>query len=412
MKELTIPLGIPDLEIVSQSVDNKGKILLKVKSSKQGMTCHKCGKLATIQYGHAPEITIQHLPILDTPVYLIIKPVRYKCEHCEGNTTTTERYDWCDSAKGISKGLSDYLLRQLIHSTLEDVSKKERVSYKQVRGLVERLVAKEVDWSAYDNLNTLGIDEIALKKGHNDYVTVVSVKTANDVLSVVAVLEGKKKEDLESFLRSIPEPLRKTIRSVCTDMYEGYVNAVSAVLGDRVLIVDRYHVARLYRAKVDTLRKSEMKRLKATLSSDEYSKLEGVMWILRRNHECLSVIEKEKLDLLYRYSPKLKQGHSYALKLTQIFNSHLSRKSAIAKLKRWIEKVRKNKVTCLIQFTHTLEKYMTYIANYFKERKNSGFVEGLNNLIKVIKRRCYGLSKPETLFQRLYIDLQGYAMFS
>ena len=164
MKELTIPLGIPDLEIISQTIDNKGKILLRVKSGKVGTTCHKCGKHATIQYGYGPEITIQHLPILDTPVYLVIKPIRYKCEHCEGNITTTEHYDWCDSAKGISKGLSDYLLRQLIHSTVEDVSRKERVSYKQVRGLVERLIAKEVDWTRYDNLNTIGIDEIALKK--------------------------------------------------------------------------------------------------------------------------------------------------------------------------------------------------------------------------------------------------------
>lgn len=412
MKELTIPLGIPDLEIISQTVDNKGKILLKVKSSKVGTTCHKCGKHATIQYGYGPEITIQHLPILDTPVYLVIKPVRYKCEHCEGNVTTTERYDWCDSAKGISKGLSDYLLRQLIHSTVEDVSRKERVSYKQVRGLVERLIAKEVDWTRYDNLNTIGIDEIALKKGHNDYVTVVSVKSASDDLSVIAVLEGKKREDVESFLKSIPESLRKTICSVCTDMYDGYVNAVVKILGERVLIVDRYHVAKLYRAKVDTLRKSEMKRLKVSLPTEEYNKLEGVMWILRKSHECLSKADKEKLVLLYGHSPKLKQAHSYALQLTQLFNSHLSRKSGLARLNRWIIKIRNKQITCLIQFTYTLEKYKTYIANYFKERKNSGFVEGLNNLIKVIKRRCYGISKPETLFQRLYLDLQGFTMFA
>ncbi|MGC3834751.1 transposase [Moritella viscosa] len=33
-------------------------------------------------------------------------------------------------------------------------------------------------------------------------------------------------------------------------------------------------------------------------------------------------------------------------------------------------------------------KYKGQIANYFKGRKNSGFVEGLNNKIKVMKRRC------------------------
>jgi hypothetical protein len=47
-----------------------------------------------------------------------------------------------------------------------------------------------------------------------------------------------------------------------------------------------------------------------------------------------------------------------------------------------------------------------------KQRKNSGFVEGLNNKIKVIKRRCYGIFKIENLFQRIFLDLEGYAMYA
>jgi transposase len=62
-------------------------------------------------------------------------------------------------------------------------------------------------------------------------------------------------------------------------------------------------------------------------------------------------------------------------------------------------------------FIGTLEKYKNGIANYFKLRKNSGFVEGLNNKIKVIKRRCYGVLKPETLFQRVFLDLKGYELY-
>ena len=54
---------------------------------------------------------------------------------------------------------------------------------------------------------------------------------------------------------------------------------------------------------------------------------------------------------------------------------------------------------------------MGQIANYFKARKNSGFVEGLNNKIKVMKRRCYGLGSVQTYFQRLWLDLKGYAAY-
>ena len=37
----------------------------------------------------------------------------------------------------------------------------------------------------------------------------------------------------------------------------------------------------------------------------------------------------------------------------------------------------------------------------------SGFVEGLNNKIRTIKRRCYGIRKVSTLFQRIWLDLHG-----
>jgi len=55
---------------------------------------------------------------------------------------------------------------------------------------------------------------------------------------------------------------------------------------------------------------------------------------------------------------------------------------------------------------------MEEIANYFIERQTSGFVEGLNNKIKVLKRRCYGIASRHRIFQRVYLDLHGYAMFS
>ena len=60
----------------------------------------------------------------------------------------------------------------------------------------------------------------------------------------------------------------------------------------------------------------------------------------------------------------------------------------------------------------TLNEYKPYIGNYFKARKNSGFVEGLNNKIKVLKRRCYGLVNTASLFQRLFLDLQGYECYA
>ncbi|MFQ5617210.1 MAG: transposase [Anaerolineales bacterium] len=71
-------------------------------------------------------------------------------------------------------------------------------------------------------------------------------------------------------------------------------------------------------------------------------------------------------------------------------------------------KVKRSGLKCFNSFLKTLTNWLNRIANYFSDRLSSGFVEGLNNKIKTLKRRCYGLRIPGHIFQRLYLDLEGY----
>jgi transposase len=410
MSDFTLPLDIDSLEITKQTIDSKGNITFHVISKCTDTTCHKCGKPATKRYGYNPPITVQHTSILDKKVYLKIKSVRYECENC--GSTTTEQYDWCERNAKVTKALEEYIMRSLINSTIQDVSKKEKISYKTIVRVLDRHVSTEVDWSQYTNLEVLGIDEISDRKGHQDYLEIISTRTKSGELSVIAVLDDRSKDSIKKWLKSIPEHLQKTVKSVCTDMYDGFVYAAIEVFGQQVVVVDRYHVAKLYRKPLDRLRIKEMARLREDLPQEEYARLEGMMWILRKQHECLTEADKGKLEVLYQHSPLLKQTHTYALRLTQIFNTHSKRKTAMTKINRWIESVEKSDLKIFNTFIKTLTKYKSSIANYFKSRKNSGFVEGLNNKIKVVKRRCYGFFNPGSYFQRLFLDLKGYSLYA
>lgn len=412
MNNFTLSLGIDSLEITAQTIDRKGSIIFDVKSTKSGTPCHKCGKSTKNKYGYGETITIRHVSILDKTVFLRIRVARYQCMDCDDHPTTSERYNWMERKSKTTKALDDYIKRQLIHSTVEDVSKKERLNYRTVEASLNRCVDKEVNWANFKDLNTIGIDEIALKKGQNDYVVIVSAKDKFGDLFVIGVLPDRLKETTKTFLESIPDKLKKTVKSVCTDMCDSFVNSAREVFGNRTIIIDRFHVAKLYREPLDHLRIQEMKRLKIELPGEEYAQLENVMWIIRKKHECLKKDNKASLELLYMHSPKLKAAHKTALKLTQIFNTHHNRKVALSKMNRWISQVHTSDVSCFNGFIKTLEKYKTGILNYFKNRKTSGFVEGLNNKIKVLKRRCYGLYKTTSLFQRLFLDLLGYKVFA
>ncbi|CAO5682827.1 MAG: hypothetical protein HEEMFOPI_01819 [Holosporales bacterium] len=58
-----------------------------------------------------------------------------------------------------TKALDAYINRQLIHSTVEDVAKKERLTEEIVESALHRSVNGQVNWSDYTDLNTIGIDE-------------------------------------------------------------------------------------------------------------------------------------------------------------------------------------------------------------------------------------------------------------
>ena len=64
MSGINLPLDIKSLEIISQSIDNKGNIILDVVSKNDHSTCHRCGQPATKRNGTALTRLIRHLSIL------------------------------------------------------------------------------------------------------------------------------------------------------------------------------------------------------------------------------------------------------------------------------------------------------------------------------------------------------------
>jgi len=306
---------------------------------------------------------------------------------------------------------------QLIGSTVEDVSCKEDVGYDAVEGAIDRCIQITVNWDEFDELSVIGIDEIALTKGRKNYIAIVTTQQADGHVAVLAVLPDRKKETVRQFLETIPRRLRRTMKTACTDMWEGYVNAVKefAAAHPEVsidVVVDRYHVAKNYRECVDKVRKQECRRLKKELSETEYEEIKGVMWTTRKNNEDLTSDERKKLNLLFEYSPELKLAYTFREELTAIFEMRLTKEEAKKRLLKWANKVCRSVLTCFAKFLTTLNNWLDEIVNYFVNRLSSGFVEGLNNKVKTIERRCYGILRVTTLFQRLYLDLEGYCRFA
>jgi transposase len=165
--EVTIPLGIPEVRVLKTEAGERGEIIITIESTKTGTVCRKGGKWITKRHGQDEWVTIRHLPVFG-------RPRRYQCQDCEGQPTTTQRVEWHDSNSPHSFVYDNHILLQLVNCTVEDVSLKEGLAYERVAGALEQRIEARVDWTSLTAIEVLGLDEIALKKGHRDYVTLVT----------------------------------------------------------------------------------------------------------------------------------------------------------------------------------------------------------------------------------------------
>ncbi len=409
---ISIPLDIREVRVLRTEINAANEFVLTVESTRKSATCRICGRSITERHGSDEVRTLRHLPILGRPVFLRIRPKRLRCTSCDGQPTTTQQLDWYDPNGLHTKAFEQQLIVGLVNSTITDLVAKEDVSYDALLGILDRWVAKTVDWDALDPFSTLGIDESALTKGHRNFVAVISARTDSGYLQLLAVLPDRLKTTLVAWLTSIPVAVREHITTVCTDMWEGYVTAVQEVLPKATIVIDRFHVARHYRDSVDTLRKQEIKRLRAGLPEEQKANLKRTLWPMRKRPEDRTIDEQAQLDRLLAHSPALQTALRLREELTVIFETARSKLDGLRRIRFWCKRVIKSGLTCFDSFLALLDTWGDLIANYFIDHQTSGFVEGLNNKLKVLKRRCYGLRNVRRLFQRLTLDLEGYRRFN
>jgi len=135
---LTFPLDIPEVEVISVEIDERGDYIVTVESTRNNAICQTCGERLTKFNGHGREIELRHLPILGHRVYIRIRPKQYECPKCKGKMTT-QKLDWYETKSPHTKAYDRHLMLQLINSTVEDVSRKEAVGYDAVEGAIARV---------------------------------------------------------------------------------------------------------------------------------------------------------------------------------------------------------------------------------------------------------------------------------
>jgi transposase len=205
---ISIPLDIADVRVLQTELTKQGELILTVESTLTSTTCRHCGRTITERHAVDEPRLLRHLPILGRVVYLRIRPERFRCPFCDGHPSTTQTLDWYDPNALHTKAYERHLIVQLIGSTLSDVQAKEDVTTDALLGVLDRWIARSVEWDALEPFATLDIDQIALLKGHGDFVAVISAQTDDGDLHLLAVLPDRLKATLLAWLGTMPAAIR------------------------------------------------------------------------------------------------------------------------------------------------------------------------------------------------------------
>jgi transposase len=412
--KFSIDLNLNHIKIKNVKRDKNGSYHIHVASTATSATCEKCNKRITKSHGQCKETIIEHIPILEEQVFIHVKWPRFVCTDCDDGPTTSFHPDWLNETGNMTKGYERFCLKTLINSTIKDTAIKLCSTEEKIQGIVNRNIVTKVDWTKL-NPTKIGIDEIAIKKGHGHYLTIISDISIPKKASIIAVLDGRKKNDVVPFLKTIPRDKLLKLESICADMGAGFLSSFKDVINDiyvfnDVVTIDRFHVAKLIGTAVDKERKIITKELKKEYSQDETTleRIKNTMWPFRHHFDDLNPDQQEQLDSLFLLSPYLENCYDLREELYLIFEGKYSKEEARAQIKNWITRAE----TCkredhfpFASFIKTYDNFKENILNYFDTRASSGPVEGLNNKIKTIKRRGFGFNNVFHFAQRLFLDI-------
>ena len=197
--KISFPLDIPEVDVLGMEQTKDGKFVITVESRCETTRCGVCGEEIACNYGHGQSIKLRHLSILGQETYIAIRPRRGECPTCTNKSTTTQTLDWYEQRSPHTKAYDRYLMKLLIGSTVADVSLKENLGYDAVLGALDRQVASQIDWSEVQHLGTIGIDEVANKKGHKGYRAVLTARQDDGTVIILAVLDDRKKSQSVNF---------------------------------------------------------------------------------------------------------------------------------------------------------------------------------------------------------------------
>ena len=378
-------LNIPSLSIQDLKIEEK-RIIINCQVRIASCKCPICG-MVTHQVNQRYVRSIRDLNIANREVYLMLKIRQFYCKNCPHYFS--EPLDFADSNQSHTHRQTDFMFLVGQKQSYAEAALILNTHPKTVERLVLASCKKQVDLpTRYAQVRRLGIDEQSHRKGKSSYFCVLSDL---DRGTLVDILESRKKEDLIAHFQSLGAAFCAKITDIACDYWDAYISVAKTCFPQANIILDRFHVTKLLNNCVDLFRK-ELR--KSSPNNENYRRLK---WILYKQYHTLSDKQLDELQYAFQDCPTLKEVYFTREKFHHILDNQQDVQKAVQEIEQWVQDLQSKNLTVFEAFVKTLKSTKEYIANYVQNHLSNALTEGLNNLIRSIRRFSFGMANFDKL---------------
>lgn len=237
----------------------------------------------------------------------------------------------------------------------------------------------------------IGVDELSIRKGHN-YRIVLSDLERGCPIWVGG--EGRKEVDMDKFFEQLGVKKTKHIRLAVMDMWKAFRNSTNKHAPQARIIFDKFHILRHLSEAMDKVRREEYQRV----SGKERAFIKGQRYTLLAHQANLSLEGQQALKKLLSVNKRIQTAYLLKEAFSQLWD-YRSETWAAKFFNNWKSSLKWQRLKPFEKFANMIERHWDGIVSYCHpdNKIKLGFVEGLNNKIRVIQRRAYGYRDEEYL---------------
>lgn len=372
------------VKTINQTLDIQSKtVSIKTEPDERYKPrCYKCNNISNKVHSYHDRV-IRDMNIFDAKTYITYSYRKIRCSQCG---IVVEDLNIVEPNMKVTKRLANYILELCKVMSIKEIARHLELDWKTIKKIHKSYLRERCKSIADEKLRILAMDEISIRKSHRYLTVILNWETGK----ILWVGEGRRYETVKGFFDSLSKEQKGSIEAVAMDMWDPYIKAVKESCPKAAIVFDKFHVVKAFGKVIDKVRNAEYKKA----DKAEKGIIKGSKYLLLKNRENLTEEEKPRLKEVLKLNENLTTVYILKDYLKRLWDYRYAR-SAKKALDNWCRLANESGIRAVKAFAKTLQRYAYGIINHCKFPIHTSRLEGINNKIKLIKRKAYGFHDIE-----------------